>query len=239
MNVSCPSCGKQLKLSDKFQETLSRLKPDQKARVKCVHCQEPFAIDKTMAGGDDVPPSPVGPKQGAAPVLKRVQVKPPEPPDTSWLNEGVFEDQEVVEEIPLALVLVPDTCGAAAVIKALEAIGYRVERAESSQQALEKMEFVNYSGVFLHAEFEAGGLGRSAFHGAMSKMSMSKRRYIFYTVLGKDVHTLYDLEALAYSANIVVNERDLPHFATILKKAIPDYEGLFGPIMEELRVLGR
>lgn len=237
MNVSCPKCGKQLKLSDKFRESLQRLKPDQKARVKCTHCGEPFAIDASMLHGGPTPAS-----QGVRPVAskaRRIQVKPPEPPDVSWLQEGVFDDQEVVEEIPLALVLIPENCGAKEVIKAVQEIGYRAEVATSAKAALEKMEFVNYSGVILHTEFEPGGLQNSVFHKFMSAMNMTKRRYIFYVLIGKDLHTLYDLEALAYSANIVVNESDIPHFGTVLRKAIPEYEGLFGPLMEELRVLGR
>lgn len=237
MNVSCPKCGKQLKLSDKFLENIKQLKPDQKARVRCIACEEPFAIDAAvMAKGPAVV---AGPRQGAAPKLRRSLVKPPDPPDVSWLHEGLFAEQEVVEEIPLALVLVPEQGGRAEVIKAVEALGYRAEVAASGESAIEKMEFVNYSGVILHDEFEQGGLARGAFHGFMSAMGMAKRRYIFYVLIGKSFHTLYDLEALANSANIVVNERDVQHFGTILRKTIPEYEALFGPLMEELRVLGR
>lgn len=182
-------------------------------------------------------------ERGSAPEKKVkapvVQVKPPAPPDVSWLQDGVFEDQEVVEEIPLALILMPESSGRDLVVKAVEGLGYRTEVTNSAENAIEKMEFVNYSSVILHSEFEGGGIAQGAFHRFMRDMSMSKRRYIFFVLIGKDVHTLYDLEALSYSANIVVNERDLPHFGTILRKAIPDYESLFGPLMEELRVLGK
>jgi len=238
MNVSCPKCGKQLKLSDKFKENLKKLKPDQKARVKCIQCEEPFAIDASMLNGNQAN-GPSGPQQGITQRVRRVGVKPPEPPDVSWLQEGVFDDQEVVEEIPLALILIPENCGAADVIKAVEALGYRAQLATSVEAAIEKMEFVNYSGVIQHSEFEPGGLKNSVFHAFMSQMSMTKRRYIFYVLIGKELHTLYDLEALAYSANIVVSEKDVAYFGTILRKAIPEYEALFGPLMEELRVLGR
>lgn len=239
MNVSCPKCGKQLKLSDKFRESIRQLKPDQKARVKCIGCEEPFAIDASMLNGSSSAPTSSGPPPAAAPTARRVAVKPPEPPDVSWLQEGLFDDQEVVEEIPQALVLIPESCGAANVVKALESLGYRAEVAQSAEAAIEKMEFVNYSGVIQHTEFEPGGLKNSVFHKFMSSMSMTKRRYIFYVLIGKELHTLYDLEALAYSANIVVSEQDVTHFGTILRKAIPEYEALFGPLMEELRVLGR
>lgn len=235
MNVSCPSCGKQLKLSDKFVESLKSLKPGQKARVKCSQCSEPFALDTGLLKTADQ--SPV--RKDVAPKARRTSVKPPEPPDVSWLEEGIFEDQEVVEEIPLALILIPESAGRAEVVKAVEALGYRVEIADNSLAAIDKMEFVNYSGVILHNEFEPEGIEGGPFHKSMCGMSMSKRRYIFYALIGKDFRTLYDLEALAYSANIVVNEKDVGRFGIILRKAIPDYEALFGPLMEELRVLGK
>lgn len=236
MNVSCPQCGKQLKLSDKFTESLKNLKADQKARVKCSQCATPFPIDAGMLGKNSESSAS---RQTAAPKTRGVMVKPPQPPDVSWLKEGIFDEQEVVEEIPLALILVPENSGRSEVVKAVEALGYRAELAESAAAAIEKMEFVNYSGVILHAEFEPEGLGGGLFHKFMCNMSMTKRRYIFFVLIGKELHTLYDLEALAYSANIVVNEQDVSHFSTILRKAIPDYEALFGPLMEELRVLGR
>jgi len=236
MTVSCPKCGKQLKLSDKFKESLSKLKPEQKVRVKCTQCGEPFPIDASVL---DTGPLSEGPKKSAAAKARRVMVKPPDPPDVSWLQEGVFDDQEVVEEIPLALVLVPETCGRDEVVKAVESIGYRAEVAATATAAIEKMEFVNYSGVILHTEFEEGGVRTGVFHQFMSAMNMTRRRYIFYALIGKELHTFYNLEALAYSANIVVNEREVHHFGTILRKAIPEYEALFGPLMEELRVMGR
>ncbi|MFV0438067.1 MAG: hypothetical protein ACK5PS_11855 [Desulfopila sp.] len=238
MIVGCPQCGKDLKLSDKFKKNLKRLEPGQKVRIKCIHCDAPFAINGVGEPWQISSPSP----EKSEPAARKecgVQVKPPGPPDITWLQEGVFAEQEVVEDIPMALVLVPEGCGAAEVVKAVQDIGYRVETAATARAALEKMAFTNYFGVILHSDFEQGGVKDSAFHRFMCAMAMSKRRYIFYILIGKDLHTLYDLEALANSVNIVVNERDVGHFGTILRKVIPEYETLFGPLMEEMRVQGR
>lgn len=234
MNITCPHCRTQLKFSDKFRENLLSLKPGQKAKVKCTQCAKPFPVDSAMvdAGKDEV--RQVAKQEGAD-----MKIKPPTPPDVAWLEEGVYEDQEVVEEIPLALVLVPESCGRDEIIKALEGLGYRAEVMKSGENAIEKMEFVNYAGVVLHAEFEPGGLEKGAFYSYMRTMSMTKRRYIFFALVGKKMHTLYDLQALAYSSNIVVNDKDVGYFGTILRKAIPDYESLFGPLMEEMRIFGK
>lgn len=233
MNVSCPHCGSQLKFSDKFRVSLEKLKPDQKARIKCSQCEKPFAIDRSILGAAPAPRQAFRDHAG-----RGGGIKPPSPPDVTWLKEGVFEDQETVEDIPLALILIPEDAGRDVVVKACEGLGYRAEVATSVDAAMEKMQFVNYSSVILHTEFEPEGL-RGGFHGFMARMSMTKRRYIFYILVGKALHTLYDLEALAYSANIVVNESDIEHFGIVLRKAIPEYEMLFGPIMEETRLVGR
>lgn len=233
MNIECPNCGKLLKLSEKFKGTLLDLKPGQKVRIKCTYCTQPFPVDAMAASGTSQTK-----KNDNSEVVDDFAVKPPEPPDVSWLSEGIFEDQEVIEEIPLALILMPDGDYCREVVKAIEGLGYRAELAQTAEEAMEKMEFVNYSSVVLHSAFETGGLLQGTFHQFMKMMTMSKRRYIFYVLIGPELKTLYDLEALAFSANIVVNENDLPYFGTILRKAIPDYEALFGPLMEELRIVG-
>jgi hypothetical protein len=70
----------------------------------------------------------------------------------------------------------------------------------------------------------------------MCAMNMARRRYIFYVLIGPEFKTFYNIQALAESANLVVNEKDTPYFGVILRKSIPDYEELFGPYMEELKV---
>jgi hypothetical protein len=82
-------------------------------------------------------------------------------------------------------------------------------------------------------------LENSSFHRFLRSLNMSRRRYIFYVLIGEEFKTLYDLQALASSANLVVNDNDIPHFSLLLRKSIPEYETLFGPLMEELRMSGR
>ena len=73
----------------------------------------------------------------------------------------------------------------------------------------------------------------------MSSLAMSQRRYLYYILVGPELHTLYDLEALAQSANLTVNERDVPHLRVILRKGLTDYEALFGPYLAAMRDFGR
>ncbi len=125
------------------------------------------------------------------------------------------------------------------IVDAIENIGYQPAFAESAEEAIEKMQFVQYAGVILHSKFGGRGLFDSPFHNFIRTMDMSKRRYIFYVLIGPEFKTLYDLQALAYSANLVVNVQEIDKFTTIIRKAIPQYEELFGPIMEEINAIGR
>ncbi len=229
MNVLCPHCSCQLRFGEKFKESLSQLKPGKKAKVKCTKCGEFFLLDAAVKESSS-----------AAEVVDLAsQVKPPDPPDMSWLEEGVFKDTEIVDDVPLAMILVPEECGRNEIVKVMAGLGYRAEVAQDGRWAMEKMAFVDYAAVILHTCFEPGGFQNGAFYRYIQKMNMAKRRYIFFAIIGKEMHTLYDLEALAYSANLVVNDRDVKYFGTILRKAIPDYEHLFGSFMEELRILGK
>jgi hypothetical protein len=235
MIVHCPHCGKQLKLGEKIRENVRRLEPGRRVKIKCAHCAVPFSLDMSMDRTPITPPQrdAVGRSPGEG------RIKPPAPPDTDWLKDGSFEEKDVVEDIPKAIVLMPDLPGRELVVKAAAAVGYRVEQAATSDEAIEKMRFVNYAAVFLHSRFEPGSMRSGAFHQYMRSMNMARRRYIFYVLIGEQFATLYDLQALSCSANLVVNDAEIPYISTLLKKAIPQYEELFGPLMEELRIAGK
>ena len=239
MQVNCPHCAKQLKLSGKIKKSIEKLVPGQKIKVKCVYCTKPFGLDAQSVDITAVPKDIRRKKSQDADVSSGSRVRPPAPPDVAWLADGLFDDQEVVEDIPRALVLMPEIPARDVVVKAAVAFGYQVEQVETATEAIEKMRFVNYAAVFLHSGYENGGILSGKFHSYMRNMSMTRRRYTIYVLLGDEFETLYDLQAMAYSANLVVNDRDLNHIGVVLKKVIPEYEALFGPLMEELRLSNR
>jgi hypothetical protein len=248
MIVLCPHCGKQLKLGEKITESVRSLEPGRRIKIKCAHCAVAFGLDMSMdqsaATAKEPAREPVkepAKKMPEAPPRpsERPRVKPPAAPATDWLKAGTFEEKDVVEDIPKALLLMPNLPGREQVVKAATSVGYRVEEADSPQEAIEKMLFVNYAAVFLHSRFEPGGVTTGIFHKYMRSMNMARRRYVFYVLIGNEFSTLYDLQALSCSANLVVNDAEIPFIAVALKKAIPEYEELFGPLMEELRIAGK
>ncbi len=221
MSPICPHCQQRLALSKqqqrRLQETLKHLKNGKQLAITCPQCKQRFTLNPSATGS---------------------RLQPPPPPELDWLNDGLYQGEEMVEDVPMALVLLPENSRRRRVVKAIESVGYQAFTADSVSQALEKMRFTRFACVIQHTAFEHT-LARSRFHQFMCRMPMPRRRYIFYILIGPEFHTLYDLEALACSANLVVNERDLDHFNQVLRKAIPDYEELFAPLMEELSVQGR
>ena len=235
MITRCNACAKQLKLSYKMLESIEKLGPGKTIRLKCPGCEETIVLDSSFLTSGQSGSPPVGKK----PKEPKQSIKPPAPPDISWLEEGVFEQDDVIEDVPLALILMEDSPHKDSIIESIEGIGYKTEAVTSSKEAMEKMQFVEYSAVVMHSHYEGQNLRTSAFHQYMCDMNMSRRRFIFYTLIGPEFKTLYNLQALAYSANLVVSEAEIPYFKVILRKAIPEYEELFGPITEELRLQGK
>lgn len=225
MISNCPNCRKTLRFSDaqreKILQALNKLAPGKQLTIKCPHCQAAIR----MEGGERKS-------------IDDGSLQPPAPPDVDWLKAGRFEGEEKVEDVPMALVLFEDTPQREKVVEAMKTVGYQVVTVGTPEEAMERMQFVSFSCVALHCELE-GTLDDSSFHEYMRKMPMERRRYIFYILIGSKLHSLYDLEALALSANLVVGEKDLKYFDVILRKAIPAYENLFGPILEELATYGK
>ena len=226
MLTHCPACRQPLQLTDdqttRLQQALVQLAPAKSLTMKCPACRTAIHLDKS---GQPVP----------APVLK---VQPPPPPNLNWLQSGLYQGEEKVEDVPMALLLHQPGEQRRQVGEALETVGYQVFMAEEVAEAIERMRFVNFSCVAFQAELE-GTLAQSSFHAHMRNLTMERRRYLFYILIGASLHTLYDLEALACSANLTVNTADLAHFDIVLRKSIPAYEELFGPLLEELSAYGK
>jgi hypothetical protein len=228
MISNCPSCNAAIKLGDaqkeKLQKALDALEPGKKLTIKCPSCTKPIMLEATASSGE---------------ATSADGITPPGPPDLSWLKESSVEDDDHLEDVPMALVLYPDNEQREIVKDALEQVGYQVVFGDSIDEARDRMRFVSFACVVQYSQFECPKLEDSTFYHYMRNMSMQRRRYLFYILIGPEFNTLYNLQALAHSANLVVNEKDLYHLGIALRKAIPMYEQVFGPFMEELTSAGK
>lgn len=227
MISNCPHCKTPLKLGDaqmvKLRKAIEALAPGKKLTIKCPSCAQAIMLDATAL----------------TTTKKSGGITPPGPPDLSWLKEKAVQEDERIEDVPMALVLYPDNEQRQIVRDALEQVGYQVIFVDNVDHARERMRFVNFACVAQSSQFEGRKLEDSSFHLYMRGMSMQRRRYLFYILIGPEFSTLYNLQALAYSANLVINDKDLYHMGTALRRAIPLYEEIFGPFMEELTSAGK
>lgn len=263
MISNCPHCKKELKLKEaqrtKIEGALAKLGPGKTLKFGCPVCKKPIELgaeapaEKTKkaekAKAKAKPkPKPAESKQEEAPPKPAKKEKPkpvnppppaPNPPDLSWLTSGEMEGKEVIEEVPTALILIPEGPIKTSISETCTDMGYQLFFPESVDDAIDKMRFKNYAAIVFHTGYEGKSHKDSVFHAHMSEMSMTKRRYIYYVLIGSDFNTLYDLEALAFSANVVIGEKEAEHIPVIMKKGKADYDELFGPYLKLIKAHGK
>ena len=260
MISKCPHCRKPLNMNDgqkaKMKAALAKLKPSMPLKFGCPLCKKSIELnrngeifrpegqnaagpgkkEKTGAGKavESAPketPSPPSPGHRAP--------EPPKPPDISWITSGKMEEKGTLQDVKRAMVLVKEGALRSKVDETLQDMDYQVSFPETVEDAVKEMEFKKFASVVFHIDFEGGALSDSIFHRHMSGLAMGNRRYMFYALIGSEFSTLYDLEALAYSANVVINDKESAHIETILRKSRYDYDELFGPLLSTLKAHGK
>ncbi|MCP4021051.1 MAG: hypothetical protein GY729_04350 [Desulfobacteraceae bacterium] len=241
MIQECPNCKQILKFSDAYKEKLKtaieKMSPGKTIKFGCPKCKKPIEIDNTG--------EPIVNKKAAAqmpPKKEPAAGKPPEPPsapDISWLSTGDSQETKLAENIPTAMVLVPDDAMRSTVIEALKENDYQIYIPLSVKEAISSMRFKDYAAIVYHSGYDSNALNEQDFHKFMRQMGMDKRRNIFYILLGKEFQTLYDLDALTQSANLVVNEKEVSFLSALIVKGKADYDDLFKPYNLLLKKFGK
>lgn len=156
--------------------------------------------------------------------------KPPPPPDISWLQDGLLEDAtDLNEALRSALVVIPDEQNRLHATKALTSLQYTVETAATVVEAIEAVKTNPYTIVIYDTASEM-----SEFHNHICWLPPTRRRAIYYVIIGENLNTLFNLEALSLSANLVIRDCDVQYLEKILEKGFQDYEDLYSPYMEAL-----
>ena len=234
MITHCPKCNKALNFSEnqhaKIQSALAVMKTGT-LKLKCPHCKIPMELlaDGSLADWRQKP-------AGAA--TARKMVEPPQPPDINWLTTSAYEESETIKDIPKVLVLIDPGPTRDNVIEAMVESFFQPVAVDTRSEAVEQMQAVQFDSVILHSRFDGESFMQSKVHDILKRMPMSRRRYIFHVLIGPEFSTLYSLEALSYSANMVINEKDAEHIKNIYKKGQAESDQLFGPYINILKEQG-
>ncbi len=155
---------------------------------------------------------------------------PPDPPDLHILRKKFFlEKSDTKTGLRRALVLSENNHSLLVYKKVLQDFKFNVELAKSEIAAIESISKKSFSTLIYE-----NSLGYNDFEQFMRNLAGDKRRNLYYVVIGPELSTLYDLQALCLSANLVVNSKDVQYLDKILKKGFKDYEALYRPFIEIL-----
>jgi hypothetical protein len=243
MISTCPHCQQQLGLTDgqkqQIKSALATLEAGKKLKLACPKCQKPIEIGQDAAVKIDttVSASSASSSKPSSVQEETGDFSQPLAPDISWLTGGELSEKDIIDDVPQVLVLINDEVMREKITDAFEAMGYKPECPGSPKEAIARMRFVEFDAVVLHVEYE-GSLEDSTVHSLLKSMMMPKRRRIYYMLIGPDFHTFYGIEALAHSANLVVNESEIDNIGLVLRKGLRDYEELFGPFLAALEAKG-
>lgn len=156
--------------------------------------------------------------------------KLPRPPNKDWLrNEKLADKSTEGTQIQRALILSKNKEHISIYKNVFAKLKFNIDFAESESVAIEYISSILFSLVAYE-----NSLGFLDFEQYMRNLAGDKRRNLYYLIIGPKLSTLYDLEALSLSANLVVNNKDFQYLDIILKKGFQDYETLYRPFIEIL-----
>jgi len=216
MQVECPSCAREINIPD------NKIPQGQAFNLNCPSCKNKMRVDQH---------------------IKPPESDPAESLDaTSMLVDQEFDDDDDEIEIydehdKIAFIL--DRQNDDLWTTALTELEYKLQRAKSPEHAVHKLRFNQYHVVVFHEKFGGTTLETSPLYEFIRDMPMDTRRKTFIALVGESFKTLDNMEALAYSVNLVINQKDLDQLETILKKSIGDNESFYKVYRETMTALGK
>ena len=149
------------------------------------------------------------------------------------------DTEEYEEELRSALVCEDDAALKSAISVVLQRLKYSIEFAADAEDGLKKLKFNQYGLIILNERFGGAAPETNLTYKFLQAMPMSTRRHIFLVFTGRDFKTGDNMTAFAKSANMVVNEKDLPDLGTVLKKSIADNDTFYKVFRESLLKMGK
>ncbi len=216
MQVECSSCNKEINIPD------NKIPQGQAFNLTCPSCKTKMRVDQHL-------------KPPASDPAETVDA-------TSMVVDEDFEDDE--EEIEIydehdKIALILDRQNDDLWTTALTELEYKLQRANSPEHAVHKLKFNQYHVVAFHEKFGGSTLETSPLYKFLMDMSMDTRRKIFVALVGENFKTLDNMEALAYSVNLVINQKELDQLEAILKKSIGDNDNFYKVYRETMTALGK
>ncbi|MEO5358862.1 MAG: hypothetical protein H7843_00275 [Nitrospirota bacterium] len=123
--------------------------------------------------------------------------------------------------------------------ESLDDLGYKVQTAESPDDAYERVKHNQFDIIYLHANFGGGNPESNEVLEFIQSMPMSARRKIFVVLAGASYTTNDNMKAYSESVNVVINEADMREFKQVLKKSVTTNNMFYKVYNEMLRAVGK
>ena len=216
MDVVCTSCGAKLKVK------AEKLPPDQTVKIPCPKCKQKIMIDTRKPEHKE----PLNENQSTGNVVRDYdEFASP----LNFLEGG----------IKLALILVKDNIHTVDINFTLDELSYKCISPSSIPEAMDKLLLHHFDLIILSDGFDGKDIESSPVNKYLNSLSMSIRRNIFFILLGERFKTMDEMMAFGASANLVVNPRDLPDLALILKKVIHENNQFYKVFTDTLKETGK
>ncbi len=147
--------------------------------------------------------------------------------------------EEYEEAIKSALICEDSSDLRNSIASALDSLGYKHEIAASPDDTFEKLRFNQYDLIVMNEKFGGGAPEANAVYKHIQFMPMMTRRHIFFALIGQNFKTGDYMAAFSKSANIIINEKDVPNLKSLLKAAIADNDQFYKVYKESLVKMGK
>jgi uncharacterized protein YbaR (Trm112 family) len=230
MDIVCQKC------KSKFKIPEEKLPEGKIINIPCPKCKGNISIDRRKApikSQADIDKDSSGLDLNEKKVLDTKAEPAPSEPDHEMESESFGEDEKT------ALICDDNQSHQEKLRSALKELGYRSVIGKDSNDVLKKLRINHYDMIVLHEEF--GGEPSSENHvlSYIQPMSISIRRNIFFVLIGKTFSTLDNMMAFSKSANMVINEKDLPQIFSIFKKSMAENEDFYKIHKKTMKELGK
>ncbi|GJL78765.1 MAG: hypothetical protein NPINA01_17540 [Nitrospinaceae bacterium] len=228
MQIKCAACEQGINIPE------DKIPQGRVFSITCPGCRAKVRVDQHLSAQDAEPQEPVT-------VTEETEAVEDSENSLGIIISADFDDDEELqiydENDRLALLL--DDVNKDLWVDALEERGFKIQYAKSPEHAIHKMRFTHFHFVVLNENYGGVPFEKNPVYRTLAEMPMTTRRNIFFVLLGDKFKTLNNMEAFAFSVNLVINAKDKEKLPQILKKSLTEHETFYKVYKESLHAMGK
>lgn len=121
---------------------------------------------------------------------------------------------------PLALICLDQVEAGNEASEHLQALGFRTDIVNKQVEALTALKTKNYDLVVLPEAYAGSGIEDNRVLLEVIVWPSERRRYKFFALVGRSFETMDEMQAFAYSMDMVFNIEDISNFGAYMQMAI-------------------